>query len=184
MTTTVGTRDAVPAPRNVAALLDLARAVERAAAERYDRLAGVMASAGDLSLADLFRDLAAEERRHEATVVAMAGGTAAEPQPIESPESAGDDEIADAGGAYLITPHRALDLAAHNERRAFTLFSTIAAGADDQAVRELAETLAKEELEHLARVRLARRRAWREWRYAPHCSGLRIVPMRWARACG
>ena len=156
------TREGVPAPQNVASLLALARSVERAAADRYARLAQVMAGIGDAALADLFQRLAEEERRHEDTVVEMAGGALGEPAPIESPESATDDEIADGGGAYLITPHRALEIATQNERRAFSLFSTIAANADDPEVQRIAEALAKEELEHLSRIRLARRQAWRD----------------------
>ena len=72
-----------------------------------------------------------------------------------------DEERDEAGGAYLMTPHRALSLAVHNEERAFALFSNIASMADLAAVREHAEKLAKEELDHVVSLRVKRRRAWR-----------------------
>lgn len=155
----------VAAPKSVTELIAMALAMEREAAARYDELAAEMARHDNPELADLFDGLAAEERKHEAYIGRWLGPRAEEPTPVEfqwqSPETIDPNEKDEAGGVYLMTPYRALRLAVHNEERAFAFFSNIAAAVADPAVREKAEALAKEELEHVVRLRLERRRAWR-----------------------
>lgn len=155
----------VTAPKSVSELIAMALAMEREAAARYDELAAEMVRHDNPELADLFEGLAVEERKHEAYIGRWLGPRAEEPTPVEfhwqSPETINPDEKDEAGGVYLMTPYRALRLAVHNEERAFAFFSNIAAVAGDAAVREQAEALAKEELEHVVRLRLERRRAWR-----------------------
>jgi len=63
--------------------------------------------------------------------------------------------------------HRALALAVHNEERAFAFFSNIASAASDGEIRDRAERLAVEELDHVVRLRLERRRAYRAESEAP-----------------
>ena len=114
-------------------------------------------------MADSLGELSAEERRHEAHILAWGITFAILNNRSEiqwqSPEAMSDEECDEAGGAYLMTPHRALSLAVHNEERAFALFSNIASMADLAAVREHAEKLAKEELDHVVSLRVKRRRA-------------------------
>lgn len=155
----------VVAPKSIEDLVAMALAMEREAASHYDRLAQEMARHGNHELADLFESLGAEERKHEAYVDAWRKpGWRTLPDAAfawRSPEAVGPEEAADAGGVHLMTPYRALRLAVHNEQRAFAFFSEIAATADDAEIRAKAEALAKEELNHVVRLRLERRRAWR-----------------------
>ena len=52
-----------------------------------------------------------------------------------------------------MTPYRVLTIAVRNEERAFAFWSYVAAHADGEEVRLAAETMAKEELEHVAAFR-------------------------------
>ncbi|MGE0649035.1 MAG: ferritin family protein [Gammaproteobacteria bacterium] len=152
-------------PRKVCSLLTLSLAFERAAAQRYDALAEQMAHFGNLEVSNLFAGLAEEERRHESIVARLleeAGGAGEIKElPSAPPEVLSFEEEADAGGSLLMTPYRALRLASEAEKRAFRYFIEIAGHATDDALRDQAEALALEELDHLARIRRERRRAWR-----------------------
>lgn len=150
-------------PKTPEALMAAARAMEREAAACYDGLADEMARHGNRELAALFAGLAAEERAHEARIGCRLGRGDLEeaPPPWRAPEATARAAEADAGGPWLMTPYRALCLAVANEERAFAFFSGVAADATDRSLREMAEALAKEELEHIVRLRLERRRAWR-----------------------
>ncbi len=152
-------------PKSTATLLAMAISMEREAAARYDELAREMAASDNPELADLFDELGAEERRHEAHILAWGVTPAAPSKEAEmkwrSPEAPSQEDSDAAGGVHLMTPHRALCLAVHNEERAFAFFSNIAAMAESHEVRERAESLAKEELAHVVRLRVERRRAWR-----------------------
>lgn len=155
-------------PKTLAELMAAARAMEREAAVRYEALAEAMARHGNRELAALFADLGAEEREHEARIEARMGRRARDddarpPAPLRwrPPEATDREAEEEAGGVWLMTPHRALCLAVENEERAFAFFSRIAAGIEDRPLRQMAEALAREELEHVVRLRLERRRAWR-----------------------
>jgi len=166
-------------PLTARSLLALSLALEREAAKRYDSLAARMAGYGNLEVAELFASLAAEERRHEAAVeqlLALQGGLVeAVTPPAVPPETISPEAAAEAGGPHLMTPYRALRLAADAERRAFQYFIDIAANATDEALRRQAEALANEELDHLVRIRKERRRAWRAERRG---SGSLALPIR------
>ena len=151
-------------PKTLAELMAAARAMEREAAVRYEALAEEMARHGNRELAALFADLGAEEREHEARMGRrVRDDDARPPAPLRwrPPEATDREAEEEAGGVWLMTPHRALCLAVENEERAFAFFSRIAAGIEDRPLRQMAEALAKEELEHVVRLRLERRRAWR-----------------------
>lgn len=150
-------------PKTLAELMAAARAMEREAAVRYEALAEEMARHGNRELAALFAALGAEEREHEARMGRRVRGDARPPAPLRwrPPEATDREAEEEAGGVWLMTPHRALCLAVENEERAFAFFSRIAAGIEDRPIRQMAEALAKEELEHVVRLRLERRRAWR-----------------------
>ncbi len=151
-------------PNSVPQLIAMALAMEREAAARYDELATEMVRHGNTATAELFQGLAAEEREHEASIGHWLAPGADEPPAAKfewcSPETTDQETEQESGGVYLMTPYRALCVAVHNEERAFTFFSLIAATAKPPDICAKAETLAKEELNHVVRLRLQRRRAW------------------------
>lgn len=166
----------LPPVKSVDDLLALAFALEREAANRYEQLSQEMERHRNQDVARLFRQLAAEEREHESHVEEWARRMrGAPPAPIEirwkMPETPDEEQLAEAGGPFLLTPHKALAVAVENEERTFGFYVNVAAEAADEAVRELAEALAKEELNHVARLRLERRRAWRAERAAAEMAG-------------
>lgn len=159
--------DALPDVMDAGALFRVAVAMEAEAARRYERLAARMDDAGQAQLAALFRDLEAEEREHESGIEGWADrqGINASGKPDfswQSPETLTEEQFAEAGGEVLMTPESALNLAIHNEERAFAFYIRIATESDDAQVRRYAEQMASEEITHVARLRLARRRAYRE----------------------
>ncbi|ERJ17489.1 Rubrerythrin protein [Salinisphaera shabanensis E1L3A] len=163
--------DTLPEIRDVETLFAIAVAMEAEAAERYARSARRMDEAGQPELAALFRELEAEEREHETGVEGWAGrqGIDANRGTVfrwQSPESLTEAQFAEAGGEALMTPESALNLAIHNEQRAFSFYVRIGTQAEDAQLRRYAERMASEEINHVARLRLARRRAYRERRDA------------------
>lgn len=145
-------------------LLGIAAAMEREAARRYDRFAESMAAMGEEALANLFRDLAAQERQHEDAIGRWAQREIGKQPPVVGPpENAGEilrTEEDETTATETLSPYRALNWAVRNEERAFAYYSYVAAYAGDASVRATAEGLAREELEHAALLRKARRRAF------------------------
>lgn len=141
-------------------LLAEAAAIEHAAARRYAQLAEAMKHAGNTELETLFRHLQHEEDSHLRTLRRW-GSTAPEAQRRDgpSPEVSSDEE--ETFDPYTLTAYRALSIAVRNEDRAFAFFSAVAADADEPEMRALAERLAHEELAHAAKLRQARREAYR-----------------------
>lgn len=141
-------------------LLAMAHAMEHQAARRYRDLAARMRLRGDDRLEALFSFLADIEEKHAAHIdgLARAPGESAAPLPggFETPEIFDEEE----GASRLLTPYRALAIAVRNEDRAFAFYSYAAAQALDDGTRELAEQLAKDELEHARLLRFERRKAF------------------------
>lgn len=157
----------VPEIRTVEDLFAIATAMEREAARRYGELADRMERQGNTPLATLFRRLETEENEHEGGLGEWARRRGIVPSPSfrfrwDMPETLTEQQFAEAGGDFLATPWRILVVAVRNEERAFAFYANVAAKATDPDVRVCAETMAREELDHVARLRLARRRAWRE----------------------
>ena len=152
-------------------------AMELEAAERYEEFAKEMDRYGNEEAAALFRDLAKDERAHGAYVEKWASrlGRPA-PRPLQvrwvMPETFTREQLAEAGGHHLLTPHKALVIATANEERAFRFYVDVGARCEDEDVRRKAESLAKEEINHVARLRLARRRAFRAERRAKTLAAL------------
>lgn len=144
----------------VSDLLEEAAAIERAAARRYAQLAAAMKNAGNAELETLFRQLQHEEESHLQTLRQW-GSSAPEAQQQggPAPEVSSDEE--ETFDPYTLTTYNALGIAVRNEDRAFAFFSGVAADAKDREVRELAKRLAHEELAHAAKLRQARREAYR-----------------------
>jgi len=134
------------------ALLAYALALEIEASERYEDLADQMQTHNNPDVAEVFQKLSRIEKLHADQVLAQAASldlpniaaTAYRWQDPEGPETV---DFSDAH--YLMTAHRALSLALHNEQRARDFFAGIADEASDHEVRQLAEEMAEEEREHV-----------------------------------
>lgn len=156
--------------RSVEDLMDIACGMEHEAAARYGELAAAMDRSGDAALAGLFRDLASLEQAHEDGLgrwAAREGRRKPLPRQFawQMPETfgAGPED----GEAGVLTAYRALGIAVRNEERAFAFYTYLAAIAEDPDVMRRAESLAKEELNHVAELRRLRRRAFHAERGAP-----------------
>jgi rubrerythrin len=147
-------------------LFAIASAMEHEAAERYGQLAGRMRQEGQTDLADLFERLAADEQGHEGSVLSWSQQRihkAPDPADIrwELPETFDEETAAELASSRLINAYRVLSMAVRNEERAFTLWSYIAAQAEDEEIQQAAERMAHEELAHASLLRRARRAAYR-----------------------
>jgi len=157
----------VPEVRTVEDLFTIATAMEHEAACRYGELAERLERQGDGSLTALFRRLEKEESGHEDGLGAWADRQGITPSPSldfrwDMPEIASEEDFAEAGGDFLATPWRVLAMAVRNEERAFAFYTNVAAKTSDAEVRRYAEAMAGEELNHVALLRLERRRAHRQ----------------------
>ena len=152
-------------------LMSIALCAEREAVRRYARLAEAMRRHGNEEAAAMFERMSGEEQQHEhlleewAQLEGIALRTDIGPVVWEDPQQPTDYDNQAVDPEYS-TPYRALAFAVHNEERAFRFYIYVAATAADPAVREYAETLAREELGHASLLRAMRRRAWRDEREA------------------
>ncbi|CAH2601388.1 Ferritin family protein [Rhodovastum atsumiense] len=142
-------------------LLALAQALEQEAASRYQDLAARMQGRGEADLARLFTQLAEVEGKHARQVESRSlrlFGTPPDPARVRWDLPENFDE--EAARSASLTPYAALVIAVRNEERAFAFYCHVAAAAPP-AVAAIAEDLAREELDHAAWLRRARREAWR-----------------------
>lgn len=154
-----------PAPvRTLEELFAIAHAMEHEAAARYAEIAERMLRQGNPALADVFTRLSTDERGHLANVAHWSErlrGAAPNPALIRwQPPDTFDDEGASTTDPRLQTTYRALAMAVRNEERAFAFWSYVAAQAGSPEVQHAAETMAHEELGHVATLRRERRRAF------------------------
>jgi len=148
-------------------LFALANAMETEAATKYAELAEEMQRQDRPDLAAVFADLAAAEREHVDSVQRWSQSRRGKlPDPAlvrwEAPETFDRQAAAEIKASKLMTPYRALAMAVRNEERAFVFWSYLAAFADDSEIKKAAEAMAGEELGHVATLRKARRRAYRQ----------------------
>jgi rubrerythrin len=130
-----------------------ALAMENEAAQRYAELADAMETHNNRDVAELFRKMAAIERKHAAQIMAEMGWN--EPPPLakiawedfEGPETAAADEV-----HYLMQPYHALEIALANEKRAERFFARLLRAATVASVRKAARELLTEERGHVALV--------------------------------
>lgn len=148
--------------RSMDDLMAIAFAMEKETAERYAALAVRMRTAGREELAAIFDRLVEEETSHMDMVVAWSQQTLRHaPAVVEhEPIAVFDDE-----GAALIAPelqdaYHSFAMAVRNEERAFAFWSYVAADAPTTEIREAAERMAREELEHAKILRRERRKAF------------------------
>lgn len=146
-------------------LIGLANAIEVEAVARYTQLAALMERRGEAATAAAFGDMVEIERRHVDMVARLAQSLRQAVPPAEGFTWYLPPEVAESWDAVqhsaLLTPYRALAIAVTNEERTFALYSYVAAHADDGAVAQQAEALAREELAHAAELRVRRRLAYR-----------------------
>src|SRR5215210_3190268 len=154
-------------PRSVESIEELfaiAHAMDHEAATRYAEMARRLRREGNPSLAAVFERLAAEERDHLASVVHWSEkerGKAPDPMLVRwKPLETFDDEGASTTDPRLLSAYRSLSMAVRNEERAFAFWTYVAAYAKDREIRRAAETMAGEELNHVATLRRERRRAY------------------------
>jgi len=131
----------------------------------YRQLATEMARYHNREAAEMLELLADQGELHEQAIIKnwqKTQGTDA-----NLPKAALPSEI-DAGKEaefpFYLTPHGAVCYALEHERKAFDFFTNLAAHATDQTTRETAEYFAKEEISHIAGLRLARIKANRKLR--------------------
>jgi rubrerythrin len=150
--------------RSMDELLAVAMAMERESADRYASLAERMRAAGQQELAGVFDRLVREETGHIEMVAAWSQQVIHKPPEILSPEAAPpdvfDDEAIGLVSPELLDAYRSFAVAVRNEERAFAFWSYVAAHGASLEIREAAERMALEELEHAKILRRERRKAF------------------------
>ncbi|MBI3370936.1 MAG: ferritin family protein [Betaproteobacteria bacterium] len=142
------------APRSVADFLAQAWAIEAEASDRYREFAEQMEMANNMEVAQLFRKLERIEQKHRDQILAHMGRStpprvkAYRWEGAEGPETAAGNEL-----HYLMQPWHALQIALHNEQRAFDFFKQLARARVPAEVRAAAKEMAGEEREHVELIR-------------------------------
>ena len=154
-------------------LFALADAMEREAASKYEELSTAMNEQGRQDLAAVFAELAAAEREHVEGVSKWSQsrlGRPPDPTDVrwQVPATFDPDATREIKASRLISPYQALAMAVQNEERAFAFWSYMAAFAKDPDIKAAAETMAGEELGHVATLRKERRHAYRSERSPRH----------------
>lgn len=155
--------------RSMEDLLAVAMAMEKDSADRYADLAGRMRTVGRPELADVFEHLVAEETGHMDMVAGWSKQIGLRPEVLHAgpaPEGVFDDEGIGLVSPELVDAYRSLAIAVRNEERAFAFWSYVAAQNASREIRQAAERMAREELEHAKTLRRARRKAFFAGRYA------------------
>ena len=152
--------------RSIAEFFALARAMEQDAATRYTETSRQLRAQGEVALAKVFEDLAETELGHIRQVDQWEdhegpGASANLPWPIPDTFDASPGEMA---GSKLLTPYQALASAVRHEQRSFAFWTYVAAHAESDDVKDAAERMALEELEHVRLLRGERRKAFHEGR--------------------
>lgn len=144
--------------------LALAHAMESDAVRRYAESARLLRKQGATHLAEVFERLAEVEGGHVSEVAGWAGRrgesaatSASPPFPLPDTFDAPPDEMAQ---SKLLTPYRALASAVRHEERSFAFWAYVAAHAERPEVKQAAERMAHEELEHVSLLRRERREAF------------------------
>ena len=147
--------------RSMREFFALARAMEMDAANRYIETARQLRQQKAWHLADVFEGLSRNEKGHVQQVEQWAvhqgsDANADAPWPIPDTFDASPDEVAQ---SKLMTPYRALASAVRHEQRSFAFWAYVAAHAEGE-VKDAAERMALEELEHVSLLRKERRMAY------------------------
>ena len=161
--------------RSLEELFAVAAAMEREAIEGYSELARHMYDEDKPALAEVFEQLVAEETLHLGNVDHWSKrmtGKAPDPSMLRRDlDATFDDEGAGTVAPELMNAYRAFSMAVRNEERAFAFWTYVAAQSTSDELRRAAEQMAREELDHVARLRRERRRAFHEDRAAASSTG-------------
>jgi rubrerythrin len=156
-------------------LFAVAAAMEREAIAGYSELARRMDEEGRPELAEVFERLVAEETSHLDNVgIWSQRMTGREPDLSAlraEPDATFDDEGAGTVAPELVDAYRAFSIAVRNEERAFAFWTYVAAQSTLPELQKAAEQMAREELDHVARLRRERRRAFHQARSAAAADG-------------
>ena len=149
-------------------LFAVAAAMEREAIDGYSELARRMHHLDKPELAEVFERLVAEETGHLGNVehwsIRMTGSGPDLSVLRGEPDALFDDEGTDAVSPELLSAYRAFSMAVRNEERAFAFWTYVAAQSTLRELQKAAEQMAREELDHVARLRRERRRAFHQAR--------------------
>lgn len=154
-----------PGPvRSLNEFFALAHAIESDAVARYTEAASLLRQQGADDVASVFERLAETERGHVEQVDTWAKRGAGAPSaatalPWAVPDTH-DATPAEMARSKLLTPYRVLASAVRHEQRAFAFWTYVSAHADRPDVKEAAERMALEELEHISILRRERRKAF------------------------
>lgn len=147
-------------------LFAVAAAMEREAIDGYAELASRMHRENQPALAEVFEQLVAEETMHLDNVGHWAQRLTGKEPDLSAlrgePDALFDDEGAGSVAPELLSAYRAFSIAVRNEERAFAFWTYVASQGTSDELRRAAEQMAREELDHVARLRRERRRAFHE----------------------
>ena len=154
-----------PGPvRSLDEFFAVAHAMESDAVARYCDTARLLRQQHADTLATIFEGLAQTERGHVDKVNTWAAHrdaplptTTALPWAVPDTHDAPPAETAQ---SRLLTPYRALASAVRHEERSFAFWTYVSAHAPNADVKEAAERMALEELEHVSVLRRERRKAF------------------------
>ena len=133
-------------------LMAYAYALESEASERYAEFADAMEAHNNREVSELFRKLARIEHRHAEQVLEEMGWVSSPTAPhggykwegFEAPESGDVTEL-----HYLMQPYHALQIALHNEKRAYVFFGSLVKQARSAKVKKAAQEMEQEEAGHV-----------------------------------
>ena len=167
--------------RSMAELLAVAMEMEQESVQRYAVLAKRMRAAGHRELAGVFDRLVREETGHIEMVVNWSRQvTQKTPEVLPAgavPQDVFDDENIGLVSPELVDAYRSFAIAVRNEERAFAFWSYVAAQGASPEIREAAEQMAREELEHAKTLRRERRKAFfKDRRLLPGVRGTCDLP--------
>ncbi len=141
---------------SVGELLAHAKVMETEAFECYQDLAEQMAVHNNTEVAELFRKIAAEEKKHIERVDERAGDNDL-PHIAPWEFKAFETESHGLTGArevhYMMTPYHALALALRAEERSYAFFTQVVETASDGKVVDMAKELQEEERQHVALIK-------------------------------
>ncbi len=170
----------LPEPRSVEEVAAIAMAVEKAAERRYAAFGHDPGSLNSPAVAALLKDIGGEHKarasRLEETVSAEVLRDIVPKRPTQLLPQLLSEHGTAACDRFSVTPYGALAFAVSLAQQTFTLYSYLAATADDK-VRDYAERLAGEELARAARLRVERRRAYHAERRQPKTEGYPAAPL-------
>lgn len=151
-------------------LFAVAAVMEREAIEGYSALAGRMHDEDKPELAEVFERLVAEETMHLGNVEHWSRRLTGKEPDLSAlraaPDATFDDEGAGTVAPELLSAYRAFSMAVRNEERAFAFWTYVAAQSTSKELQKAAEQMAREELDHVARLRRERRLAFHQARAA------------------